>query len=418
MIQAISVLNTVQDNALDAYVDANGNLNVTGLPQVKASSAQVNRIDVVSAVASVKTVTFTAQASYNYYILVTGYDASNTLVSVPFFYTSAASETQFTITTNIAALISKSAIAAQFASIAVTGSQGNASTLVITSTSTNPLGNVTNPSSDPNISIANTTQGIEAQGYGADLLVAYGGFSGSSAIVSTASYTQWEINLVPKLENQGFSTTELGLTTYVLLVNSAATSSGSASAAFNIALLQAADDFGVTKAIGTLTGLSLGRRVVVTPANTTTAAITVTTGAIAIANTVSVTASIAGSVMTVTAVGTTGLAVGDTITGTGVTSGTKITALGTGTGGTGTYLVSIPQTTASTTITVVNNLSNLGVRQGDVLLLAASGSGQAFTTSVRTTIMGITSATAATGDNITAQSAAVFKLIALRNIPN
>lgn len=413
MIQAISVLNTVQDNALDAYVDANGYLNVTGLPQIKASSAQVNRIDIVSAVASVKTVTFTAQNSYTYQILVTGYDASNVLVTVPFFYTTAASgETATTIATAFAALINKSAIAPQFASVV------GGATLVITSTSANPLGNVTNPTSDANISIANTTQGIEAQGLGADLLAAYGGFTGSSSIVSTASYTQWEINLVPKLENQGFSTTELGLTTYVLLVNSAATSSGSASAAFNIALLQAADDFGVTKAIGTLTGLSLGRRVVVTPANTSTAAITVTTGAIAIANTVSVTASIAGSVMTVTAVGTTGLAVGDTITGTGVTSGTKITALGTGTGGTGTYLVSIPQTTASTTITVVNNLSNLGVRQGDVLLLAASGSGQAFTTSVRTTIIGITSATAATGDNITAQSAAVFKLIALRNIPN
>jgi len=413
MIQAISVLNTVQDNALDAYVDANGYLNVTGLPQIKASSAQVNRIDIVSAVASVKTVTFTAQNSYTYQILVTGYDANNVLVTVPFFYTTAASgETATTIANGFAALINRSAIAAQFASVA------GGSTLVITSTTANPLGNVTNPTSDANISIANTTQGIEAQGYGADLITAYSGFTGASSIVSTASYTQWEINLVPKLENQGFSTTELGLTTYVLLVNSAATSSGSASAAFNIALLQAADDFGVAKTMGTLTGLSLSRRVVVTPANTTTAAITVTTGAIAIANTVSVTASISGTTMTVTAVGTTGLAVGDTITGTGVTSGTKITALGTGTGGTGTYIVSIPQTVSSTTITVVNTLSTLSVRQGDVLVLAASGAGQAFTTSVRTTVIGITSATAATGDYVTAQSAAVFKVIAIRNIPN
>jgi hypothetical protein len=414
MIQAISVLNTLQDNALDAYVDANGNLNVTGLPQVKASSAQVNRIDVVSAVASVKTVTFTAQNSYLYSILVTGYDASNTLVSIPFFYSSAASgDTATTIATAFAALINKSAIAPQFASVV------GGSTLVITSTSANPLGNVTNPSSDPNISIANTTQGIEAQGYGADLLVAYGGFSGSSAISSTASYTQWEINLVPKLETQGFSTTELGLTTYVLLVNTSPTSSGAASAAFNLALLQAADDFGVTKAIGTLTGLALGRRVIVSPANTTTAVITVTTGAIAIANTTSTTASISGSVMTVSAVGTGSLAVGDTITGSGVTSGTKITSQLTGTAGsTGTYTVSIPQTVSSTTVTVVNNLSNLGARQGDVLVLAASGSGQAFTTSVRTTVIGITSSTAATGDNVTAQSAAVFKLIGLRNIPN
>ena len=69
--------------------------------------------------------------------------------------------------------------------------------------------------------------------------------------------------------------------------------------------------------------------------------------------TTSFTASIAGTTMTVTAVGSGTIAVGQLITGTGVTAGTTITALGTGTGGTGTYTVSTTQTTASTTITVV-----------------------------------------------------------------
>jgi len=64
----------------------------------------------------------------------------------------------------------------------------------------------------------------------------------------------------------------------------------------------------------------------------------------------SVTASIAGTVMTVTAVGSGALAVGQTLSGSGVTAGTKITAFGTGTGGTGTYTVSVSQTVASTTI--------------------------------------------------------------------
>lgn len=65
----------------------------------------------------------------------------------------------------------------------------------------------------------------------------------------------------------------------------------------------------------------------------------------------SVTGSISGTTLTVTAVANGSLAVGQVITGTGVTAGTRITALGTGTGGTGTYTVSASQTVASTAIT-------------------------------------------------------------------
>lgn len=65
----------------------------------------------------------------------------------------------------------------------------------------------------------------------------------------------------------------------------------------------------------------------------------------------SVTASIAGTTMTVTAVGSGTLSVGQTLSGSGVTSGTTITANGTGTGGTGTYTVSVSQTASSTTVT-------------------------------------------------------------------
>lgn len=65
----------------------------------------------------------------------------------------------------------------------------------------------------------------------------------------------------------------------------------------------------------------------------------------------SVTASIAGNTMTVTAVGSGSLSIGQTLSGSGVTAGTTITANGTGTGGTGTYTVSASQTVSSTTIT-------------------------------------------------------------------
>lgn len=75
------------------------------------------------------------------------------------------------------------------------------------------------------------------------------------------------------------------------------------------------------------------------------------TGAVA-ASTFSVTGSIAGNVMNVTAVGSGTVVAGGTISGTGVATGTKVLAQLTGTpGGIGTYAVDIPeQSAASTTI--------------------------------------------------------------------
>jgi hypothetical protein len=63
------------------------------------------------------------------------------------------------------------------------------------------------------------------------------------------------------------------------------------------------------------------------------------------------TASIATTVLTVTAVTGGILRVGMFLSGTGVTAGTQIISLGTGVGGTGTYNVSASQTVASTAIT-------------------------------------------------------------------
>ena len=65
----------------------------------------------------------------------------------------------------------------------------------------------------------------------------------------------------------------------------------------------------------------------------------------------SFTGSISGTTLTITAITSGALGINMTITGTGVTAGTVITALGTGTGGTGTYIINISQTVASTTIT-------------------------------------------------------------------
>lgn len=71
-----------------------------------------------------------------------------------------------------------------------------------------------------------------------------------------------------------------------------------------------------------------------------------------------VTASIAGTTMTVSAVTGGTLAIGMILSGTGVTADTTITAFGTGTGGTGTYTVSASQTVGSTIITGTAPVTN------------------------------------------------------------
>ncbi len=70
--------------------------------------------------------------------------------------------------------------------------------------------------------------------------------------------------------------------------------------------------------------------------------------------TASFTASIAGNVMTVTAVASGVLSVGQNVSGAGVAAGTEISALGTGTGGTGTYTLSNTQTVASEAMLAVS----------------------------------------------------------------
>lgn len=70
----------------------------------------------------------------------------------------------------------------------------------------------------------------------------------------------------------------------------------------------------------------------------------------------SVTGSIAGTTLTVTAVASGTLAVGQPVSGAGVAAGTVITGLGTGTGGTGTYTVNNSQTVASEALTTTGGV--------------------------------------------------------------
>ena len=82
------------------------------------------------------------------------------------------------------------------------------------------------------------------------------------------------------------------------------------------------------------------------------------------ATSTSITGSIAGTTLTVTA--GSGVAIGQILSGTGVTANTTITALGSGSGGAGTYTVSASQTVASTTITALNpTFTATGAATGD-----------------------------------------------------
>lgn len=280
MISNISVLNSVKDNAADFFVDADGFLNITGCPKIKAKTAKVNAIAIVQPVAGIYTVTFTSVNNYTYNFRVTGYDSSNNRITLPFSYTTALTgASKLSICTAIVAMISKSAIGAQFASVAVGGS-GGSETLVLTGTSANPLIAFENFTGDTSIVISavgsGTTLGREAQGYGADLLLVYGGFIGGNTIVPTNYYTQYEITLNPDLFVAGQAAYETGLTTYVVLVNASAVTGGSDNVAVNIALINNAT-------FGTAALLKAGYRAVApTTADTTTATVTTSTGAIAL----------------------------------------------------------------------------------------------------------------------------------------
>lgn len=74
-----------------------------------------------------------------------------------------------------------------------------------------------------------------------------------------------------------------------------------------------------------------------------------------IQNVAVVTGSATNTTLIVTAVTSGVLAIGQTLTGTNIGAGTTITALGTGTGGVGTYTVSVNNSFASTTITANGN---------------------------------------------------------------
>ncbi len=103
------------------------------------------------------------------------------------------------------------------------------------------------------------------------------------------------------------------------------------------------------------------------------------------------TASIASTTMTVSAVTTGVIAIGQILSGTGVTADTTVTGFITGAGGTGTYTVSVSQTVASTTITGTAPVTNTSYweRYGSTNRWAMHDSSSSSKTAATTTLTNV-----------------------------
>lgn len=133
-------------------------------------------------------------------------------------------------------------------------------------------------------------------------------------------------------------------------------------------------------------------------------AVTASTTTIASGTATSVTGSITGYTLTVTAVSTGALVVGGVLSGTGITTGTAITGQLTGTsGGIGTYTVSINQTVSSTTVTQSYGLMTVATVSSGTLAVGQVISGTGVT--VGTTITAFGTGTGGAGTYITSGGA-------------
>ena len=126
-----------------------------------------------------------------------------------------------------------------------------------------------------------------------------------------------------------------------------------------------------------------------------------------------VTASISGVTMDVTAVSSGTIAVGDLVYGTNIQPYTRVTALGTGTGGVGTYTVSVFQTAASSATTYgTTQYGATLIRITDIDTNQAigqpNGALQFFTSDASTPTPGVSAYVAALAESVTPDTSLVF----------
>lgn len=354
------ILNTLADNAADAFVDANGNLQITGAAYgaPKATSCSLSRQNAVSESLGIVTTTFTAVSGATYVLKVFGGNAIqggyNSAVKT-YTYTATSSDTATTIGDVFRAFINADVnilniVATGTATLICTAKTGFAEIFVTTTTA--------------NTSIVVTNAGVPSVGQGT-VLASDLNFASSTTygtFTAGATYTRWTISWSTPNTIAAPSSNSIANNEYVLFINNAGTASGST--AYTICYSD------INSIYGTLTALQSGYRAIPlgltgTPsAGSLTAGVqTVTSATLSVDNVVAgdyligastssaATSTISGTTLSAGTV-TGSLAVGQILTGTGVAAGTTIVAQLTGTAGaTGTYTVNIAQTVASTTIT-------------------------------------------------------------------
>ncbi len=226
--------------------------------------------------------------------------------------------------------------------LAAGGTQLSLTGLMLTTSTRPPIGTV---QSFPNALAVSAYFGAASAEY-AEAQVYFNGFTNSTALPAALLFAQYPWSAPVGAYLRGGSMAAVSLATLQAVSGTViVTVDGTqfTSSAFNLAGVASFSAAATT--IQTALGASEG----------------VVTGAIA-TGVASVTAAIAATTMTVSAVGSGALFPGQTISGTGVTTGTTIVAQLTGTaGGTGTYQVSISQTASSTTISATSTQGVLTV---------------------------------------------------------
>ena len=233
-VTLLNVLNTVAPLGADAFVDANGFLNLQGTPAFKTSSIDsVVITPYVAERAQITTVTITEFNNSLYSLSLICNDVNSGMItSVPLTVTSDSTATP----TEIAAAFRDAINGMPELSVTATSS----TTLVVTAKAGFPI--FTLATSDAKMTINTGTTGIVGVGTGTSLIGTYpstagyfnaGGFTAAASIVATNNYTQVLVS-----STNGSSA--------VILVNVGAT-------AANVASL--------IGTYGTLTGLKAGYRV-------------------------------------------------------------------------------------------------------------------------------------------------------------
>lgn len=250
----LGVLNTVTTLGADAFVDSNGFLQVAGFPAIKAS--EITGVEILPAVSEVLQVTdivvstATANAVYSLNLMVQN-TTNSTYLPLTITVTSASSTSATAIATQFRDAINS------YTGISVTAALSGADCRITAKTGFAVFRATT---TDAKLTVSAVTSGVAGRGLGSLLLQEYvslnefynaGGFADVSKIEAASSYT--EVDIYSPKGN------------ITLLVKQGVTN-------FNDLL----------GSYGTLTGLNAGYRVVLSAPATTTAAVTVTTGAIAL----------------------------------------------------------------------------------------------------------------------------------------